>query len=297
MEGSPTIIISPPLSRAQDTTMVRVVTDSAADIPPEVARDLGITVVPLYVRFGAEVYRDGVDISPDEFYHRLASDRVLPVSSTFSPGEMAEIYDALAQEADGILSVHVSARLTSVCEVALQAKQQIRKECRVEVIDSQSGAMGEGLTAIAAARVAQQGADLDQVAQVAREAIPRSHVRICFDTLEYLRRGGRIGRVRALMGSVLKTNPILGLRDGEAHPFGRERGRAKAIERVCQFVDGLSGISELAVEHASTPDEAEALAQRLDSKFPRERMFITRLSPVVGVHVGPRAIGVCVLTN
>ncbi|MFC1999623.1 DegV family protein [Chloroflexota bacterium] len=277
--------------------MVRVVTDSAADIPSEVARELGITVVPMYVRFGAEAYRDGVDLDADEFYGRLAGDRRLPVSSAPSPGEVAEVYNRLAEETDEVLSVHVSSKLTSMFEVALQATWLLKKRCRVELIDSKSGAMGEGLIAIAAAKVAQQGADLEQVGNVARKAVSKSHVRMCFDTLEYLRRGGRVGRVKALMGSVLKINPIIGLKDGEAHPYGRERSRSRAVDRLCQFVDGLSGISELAVEHASTPDEAEAMAERLGSRFPRERMYLSRVSPVVGVHVGPHVLAVCVLES
>ena len=277
--------------------MVRIVTDSAADIPPEVARELGITVVPMYVRFGAEAYRDGVDLDADEFYGRLAGDRRLPVSSAPSPGEVAEVYDRLAEETDEVLSVHVSSKLTSMFEVALQATWLLKKRCRVELVDSLSGAMGEGLIAIAAAKVAQQGADLEQVGNVARKAVSKSHVRMCFDTLEYLRRGGRVGRVKALMGSVLKINPIIGLKDGKAHPYGRERSRSKAVDRLCQFVDGLSGISELAVEHASTPDEAEAMAERLGSRFPRERMYVSRVSPVVGVHVGPHVLAVCVLES
>jgi len=275
--------------------MVRVVTDSAADIPPRVASDLGITVVPFYVRFGGEVYRDGVDIDADRFYQRLASENVLPVSSTPSPGEMAETYERVAEEADGILSLHVSGRLTSMCEVASQARQHMKKGCRVEVVDSLSGAMGEGLVVIAAAEAARQGAGLDDVLNLVDDAVHKTHVRMCFDTLEYLQRGGRIGRVHALVGSVLKLNPILGLRGGEAYTYGKARTRGKAIESLCEFVDGLSNVQSLAVEHASIQEEAEALAARLRGKVPEERMHMCRISPVVGVHVGPRAIGVSVL--
>jgi DegV family protein with EDD domain len=277
--------------------VTRVVTDSPADIPPDLAEGLGITVIPLYVRFGSEVYRDGVDLTPDEFYKKLVTNRRLPVTSTPAPGEIAEVYDRLAEETDGILSVHVSSRMSATYEVAHQGREQMKKKCRVELIDSLSGAMGEGLVAIAAAKEALSGADLDHVAGRAREAVAKSHVYMCFDTLEFLRRGGRIGRAQAMLGSVLRVNPIIGVKDGEVQPYGRERSRAKAIDRLFEFVNGLPGIAELAVEHASTPDEAEALAQRFDHIFPRERIYISRVAPAVGVHVGPHVISVAALES
>ena len=274
---------------------MRVVTDSVADIPPKLAEELAITIVPFYVRFGDEVYRDGIDLSTEEFYRKLMSNRRLPVSSTPSPGEIAKVYDRLADETDKILSIHVSSKLTATYEVALQAREQMKRKCRVEVVDSKSGAMGEGLVVITAAREAQAGADLDRVADIARKAVLKSHVHMCFDTLEYLRRGGRIGKAQALLGSVLRVNPIVGVRDGEVHPFGRERSRAKAIDRLFDFVKSLPSMRELAVEHATNPGEAEALADRLGALFPRERIYISTVAPAIGVHVGPRVIAVSAL--
>jgi DegV family protein with EDD domain len=275
--------------------MLRIVTDSVADIPPKIAEELAITVVPFYVRFGDEVYRDRVDLSTEEFYRKLMSNRRIPVSSTPSPGEIAKVYDRLAEETDEILSIHVSSKLTATYEVALQAREQMKRKCRVEIVDSLSGAMGEGLVVITAARKAQSGADLNQVADMAREAVLKSHVHMCFDTLEYLRRGGRIGRAQALLGSVLRVNPIVGVKDGEVHPFGRERSRAKAIDRLVDFVKSLPSVRELAVEHATNRDEAEALADRLGALFARERIYISTVAPAVGVHVGPRVIAVSAL--
>jgi DegV family protein with EDD domain len=128
-----------------------------------------------------------------------------------------------------------------------------------------------------------------------RKAIPKTHVYMCFDTLEYLRRGGRIGRGRALFGSMLKVNPILRIEDGAAYPVGRAHSRAKAIEKLYEFAKSFTNIRELAVEHATTPDEAEALAQRLNPIFPKERTYISTIDPVVGAHVGPHVIGIAVL--
>ncbi len=275
--------------------MVKIVTDSVSDIPAKVARELGITIVPLYVRFGSEVYRDGVELSSEEFYRKLTTSRIFPTTATAAPGEFAQVYDKLAEETDEILSIHASSKLTAIYDVALQGKEQMKRKCRVEVIDSLAAIMAEGFITIVAAKEAQTGARLGQIADMARKAIPKVHLRMCFDTLEYLRRGGRIGRAQALLGSMLRVNPILGLKDGEPYPFGRPRSRAKAIEQIYNFVRSFPNIRELAIEHATTPDEVEALVQRLGAVFPKERIYISTISPVIGAHVGPHVIGVAVL--
>lgn len=275
--------------------MVKIITDSVSDIPPKVAEELGITIVPLYVRFGVETYHAGVDLSTEEFYRKLTTNRTFPTTAAPSPGDFAEVYDKLAEETDEILSIHVTSKLSAVYEAALRGKEQMKRKCRVEVIDSLSAIMAQGLIVITAAEETHRGANLDQIANTVKEAIPKAHLRMCFDTLEYLRRGGRIGKAQALLGSMLRVNPILGMKDGEAYPVGRERNRAKAIESLYNFAKSFSSIRGLAVEHATTPEEAEALAQRLNSIFPQEHIYISKLSPVVGAHVGPHVIGVAVL--
>jgi DegV family protein with EDD domain len=276
--------------------MVKVVTDSSSDIPSQVAQELGITVIPLQVRFGTEVYRDRVDLSTEEFYSRLTTSRIHPTTAAPTTGIIAETYDKLAEETDEILCIHLSSKWSAAFhEAALQAKEQMKRSCRVEVIDSLSAIMGEGLMVIAAEET-QRGASLDQIADVVRKTIPKSHASMTFDTLEYLRRGGRIGKAQYLLGSILKVNPILGIRDGEAGPVGRQRSRAKAVEWLYKFVKGFEGrIRSLAVEHATTPGEAEALAQRFDPLFPRERIYITQITPAIGAHVGPHVLGVSLL--
>jgi DegV family protein with EDD domain len=274
---------------------VKIVTDTASDIPQQVAQEMGIIVVPLHLRFGTEVYHDGVNLTTAEFYRKLISSRKLPTTSAPSPGEMAEVYDKLSAETSEILSIHTSSKFSAIYEAALRAKEQMKKKCQVEVIDSMSGIMGDGLIVIAAAETAKTGIGLDQIVDMVRKDIPKAHVRMCFDTLEYLRRGGRIGRAQALLGTLLKVHPILGIKDGEAHPFGRERSRTKAIERLYEFAKSFTNIKGLAVEYATTPDEATALAQRLNSVFPEKHIYISAVSPVVGTHVGPRALAVSLL--
>ncbi len=275
--------------------VVRVVTDSTSDIPSSVAQELRITIVPQYVCFSTKEYRDGIDLSTEDFYHRLASSPILPTTSATSPRDFHAAFTRLAEETDEIVSVNLSSRFGAAFNNALLAKDMIEKRCRIEVIDTRAGIMGQGLIVIAAAQSAQTGASLDEVVEVVHRIIPRAHVRITFDTLEYLRRGGRVGKAQALMGSLLKINPILGIKDGEAYPFAKVRGRAKAIDYLYDFVAGFSHISSLAVEHATTPDEAELLINRLDSLFPKERIYRSKVSPVVGAHVGPHVIAVSVV--
>ena len=277
--------------------MVKIVTDSTSDIPPKIAQELGITVIPLYVRFGMEAYRDGVDLTTEEFYRKLASSKTLPTTATLSPGEIAQVYDKLAEETEEILSIHLSSKYSATYEVALRAREQMRKKCRVELIDSLSAIMGEGLIAILAAQEAQTGARLEEIISIVKQAIPKTHVRMTFDTLEYLRRGGRIGRATALLGGLLKINPVAEIKDGETHPVGREHSRAKAIERLYNFAAGFANkpIRGLAVEYATTPEEAEGLVRRLTPLFPKAPIYISKVSPVVGTHVGPGVIAVSVL--
>ena len=274
---------------------VRIVTDSTSDLTPEVASELSITVVPLYVHFGTESYRDGVDLSTEEFYEKLKRARKLPTTAVPSGEVIAQVYDELAQDTDEILVISLASKLSTLHEVELQAVGQMKRKCRVEVIDSQAGCMALGLIVIAAAKAANAGADLGDVLDVTRRNISRSEIHFAFDTLEYLRRGGRVGVAKAFLASILKVNPILTLRDGEVHPVARPRSRAKAIDHLCAFAVSYSNIEEMAIEDATTPDEAEMLAERLSSRFPKERIYRAKVSPVVGTHVGPHVLSVSVL--
>lgn len=275
---------------------VKLVTDSTADIPPQVASALGIHVVPLYVHFGDEVYRDGFDLSPSEFYGRLATSKSLPTTATVSPVEFGQIYDNLSEDSDEILVIVLSSELSATYQVALHGKElSQKKDCRVEVIDSRLVLMPLGLVVIAAAKEAQAGARMNQVMDTAKKAMSRVYVRMAFDTLEYVRRGGRIGAARAFLGTLLNIKPILTIRNGVTTPVARERTRAKAVEHLRRFAAGFTNIKEMAVEYTTTQEEAVALAQSLDHVFPKERIYISSIGAVMGTHLGPGALGVAIL--
>jgi DegV family protein with EDD domain len=278
--------------------MVKIVTDSTSDIPPEseIARKLEITVVPQYVHFGTESYRDSVDISTDEFYHRLERSEKLPTTSAPSSGEVATIFDKLAEKTDEILAITLSSKLGAIYEVALRAKELMKRKCRVEIIDSLTAIGGLAILAINAAKESKKGRSLDEIYKIVCSSIPKINVRASFDTLEYLRRGGRIGRASSLIGSMLKVNPILGAdKDGAVSPYGRVRGRAKAIDWLYRFAAKSKNVKDLVIEYATTPDEAEMLIQRVDSIFSRDRIYTFKVSPVVGTHTGPHVIAASML--
>ncbi len=271
---------------------VKVVTDSTADLPPALAKELGITVVPLNVHFGTEVYRDGVEIFPDEFYRRLVSSPRLPTTSQPTVGDFLRSYQELSQDTDEILSVHISAKLSGTMNSANQAREQFQGDCRIEIMDSLQGSLGLGMAAIAASRAAQRGAGLDEAVEETRRAIPQVRFFGLLDTLKYLEKGGRIGKAQAFAGSLLQIKPILTTMDGVVHPLERARSRAKGVERLYQLAQEHMPVDDLAVAYSTTPDEAQALAQRLKPLLPGGEVFVSQVGPVVGTYLGPGILAI-----
>ena len=206
---------------------VKIVTDTLADIPDQLAQELGISIVPLNLHFGTETYRDKVEMSTEDFYQRLQTGEIFPTTSAPPPGVFVELFTKLAEETDEILAVMISSKFSAIYESAIQGKAMVEANCRIEVIDSKAAVGGEMLLVNEAARAAQSGANLEQINEMVREAIPRAHTRMAFDTLEYLRRGGRIGKAQAFLGGLLKFNPILAVKDGEVAPVARTRSRSQ----------------------------------------------------------------------
>lgn len=269
---------------------IRIVTDSSADLPPQLVEGLGITVVPLYVRFGNEVYRDRVDINEDEFYQRLQHDPIHPSTTQPTPQDFVDVYQKISQEADGIVSIHISSKLSGTCNSASQGKELSGVACPIEVVDSQALSMALGLVVIAAAKLANMGKGLEEVMTEVKQAIATTHLLGLFDTLEYVRKGGRIGKAAALLGSILNLKPLLSVQDGVTVPSGRARTRSKGIDRLVDFVKGATNIEELAVVYNTTQQEAQALVERIGSMFDRERIFLATIGSTLGVHMGPGAL-------
>ena len=269
---------------------VKIVTDSTSDLSPQVVQELEIAVVPTYVRFGEKVYRDGVDIGQDELYQKLLASPIHPATSQPSPSDFADVYCKLAKETDEIVSIQVTSKLSGTYNSALQGRELAKTGCRIEVVDSLSTSMGLGLIAMAAARLAEAGESLPAVMEEVRQAIPSIRVLGVFDTLKYLLRSGRLGKAKALLGSVLNVKPLITMRDGELFPAGQVRTRSKGIERLFDFVKNALDIQELAIVHSTTPDEAGSLKERIASIFDQKRIHIARLGPALGVYGGPGAL-------
>jgi DegV family protein with EDD domain len=271
---------------------IKIVTDSTADLPSELIKELGITVVPLYVCFGQDVYHDREEIQEDDFYERLLQDPIHPTTTQPTPQDFAEVYRRLSSKADGIVSIHISEKLSGTCNSALLGKKLVEKGYPIEVIDSKTTSMALGLLVMAAATIAKTGKSLPQVAEDVKQVVSSVKLLVLFDTLKYLAKGGRIGKAKSLLGSVLSVKPMLTIKDGEFVPVGQARSRSKGIERLFDFAKDTADIEDVAVIHSTTPDEAKSLAERISSILSLKQVRIARLGPVLGVHGGPGVLAI-----
>lgn len=275
---------------------VRIVTDSTSDIPPHLAQQLGIAVVPLSVIFGEDVYKENIDISPDLFYDKLVRSKELPTTSAPSVGDFLATYREVLKETDEIVSIHLSSKLSATYNNACQAAAQLADEgARIDVVDSQVVSLGMLFMARAASAAAAAGESVDAIKQKIEGMIPRMHIYVLLDTLEYVRRGGRIGRARAFIGTMMRVKPILSISDGEVHPEERVRTRAHALDRMFQVATSFQNIEEIGVAYSTNGQEAEAMKLRLEEALPGTKVQMTRLGPVIGVHGGPGVLGIGIL--
>lgn len=277
---------------------VRVVVDSTSDIPHERAQALGIEVAPLLVLFGDDEFRDGIDLTGDEFYRKLTSSSVTPTTSAPSVGTFQEAYrKAIGEGADSILEISLASKLSATYGNAVQAAKVVTAETGVpiEVIDSGTVSGGFGMPAEIVAREAQQGATLEQVKAHAQSMVSRIRLYAALDTLEYLKRGGRIGNARALLGSLLNVKPLVEVRDGQVLPLENVRTRTKAQERVGQIVATQGDIEGVAVVRSN--DAVGEQFNRIVRTFWDGPIYDYLLGPVVGTHAGPGAGGIIVITK
>jgi DegV family protein with EDD domain len=278
--------------------MIRVVTDSSADIPPQIREELDISVVPLYIRFGETTFKDGVSISNAEFYRKLVEENIFPNTIQPSPADFQAVYDKLSRECDGIVSIHLSEKFSGTANSARQARQLMDSKCPIEIIDSQSMSIGLGLIAIAAARAARAGASFQEVIKAAKEAIPEIHLMVLFDTLKYLAKGGRIGQAKGLLGALLNIKPLLGMKDGIVVPISQVRSYSKGLDMEFNFVTAAlkqkGQVKELAVMFNTTVTEAQALVNRIAPLYPREKIIMAEIGPILGTHAGANLVGICI---
>ena len=267
---------------------VRIVTDSASDIPSELAQELGVVVVPCTVSFGTEVFRDGVDITKDEFFERLTTSKVMPTTAQPSVSDFIEAYKPLVDQGDEIVSVHVSGKLSGTLNSARLAMQEFAN-AKIETVDSLQASMGVVLAVKAAAEAAQAGADMEAVVAVAQDAVSKIDTYFALDTLEYLQKGGRIGKAQALMGSLLSVKPVLTIADGEVHPFEKVRTRAKAIQRMKDLATEGAPYADLALIHRSSEADVADMAAHL-AQFTSKPLTIGSVGASIGAHTGPGMI-------
>ncbi len=271
------------------TSAIRVVTDSTCDLPSDAVEALGITVVPLTVLFGEEELRDGVDITAEQFFRRLGREKVLPTTAAPGPGVFRTVYERLiAEGATQIISIHVSGKLSATLESARQGGAGLP----VTYVDSQQVSLALGVCVMEAARAVLQGATIEQAAAVALDTARRTQIFFTLETLEYLRRGGRMSRGQEFFGSLLQIKPVITLEHGEVTPVARMRTKQKAVEDILRRCSEMRPITTAFALHASTPDELAHLRDRLHGLAPESRYVEARITPVIGVHVGPGAVSV-----
>ena len=271
-----------------------VVTDSSAYIPEEALGDLHIPVIPLWVIWGDERFRDGVDIDPPTFYRRLRDDPAFPTTSQPSAGEFVDFFRQAARGGDGVVGVFVTSKLSGTVSCAQTAQVQL-PGLRIWVVDSLSTSMGLGFMVLAAAQAAAAGKSLDEVVAAAEEMRDRVYVLFTVDTLEYLHRGGRIGGAKWLVGTALNIKPLLHLTDGTIEPLAQVRTKRRAIARMLDVAEERLGgkpMAEAAIIDADRPGEGDAVAEQVQERFGISPVYRTALSPAIGTHAGPGTVGV-----
>lgn len=275
----------------------RIVTDSSADIPTPITEALDITVVPLYIHFDEDVYREGVDISHSEFYDRMEAEAPnLPKTAAPSPADFTRVYEEILADGDDIVSMHLTAAFSTTYNNAQLAAEQLEGD-RITVIDSRNVSMCLGWVAIAAAEAAMRGDSHDDIVNLVLDMIPRLRIPSFLETLEYVRHSGRISSAEAFLGTILNVKPILHIEGGKALPLEKVRTRGRALNRLVEMARELEPFEDVAIMHTHAHDTAERLADMLSEVHPRQNVLIAEAGVAMGCHVGPRAVGICAVVD
>lgn len=275
-----------------------IVTDSTADIPEDIAKQHDIHVVPLRLMFGEDTFEDGVDISAEVFYKRLVQSEQLPTTSQASPADYMQVYQEIMNEYPGspIISIHISSGLSGTYQSATIAKSMLEGDPDITIVDSKSASYGFGLLVVHAARLAAEGKTAEEIVRSVEEVRRQRKLYFLVDTLEYLQKGGRIGKAAAMIGNLLNIKPILSIdEEGIIYAVEKVRGRKKALARILErFREDLGGVQNInvAVGHTADPASAEPVLEDLSRDFRLQEVILTNIGPVVGTHVGPGTLAV-----
>ncbi len=275
---------------------IKIVTDSTSDLTPDMAQELGVTVVPANIIIDDETYRDGIDLTPDDFYRRLLAGPSLPTTSQPSVGTFHAAYQEILGQGDEIVSIHVSGKLSGTVNSAEQAKASLGDDAPITVVDSGGASIALALVIAAAAEAAGQSSSHEELAAQVRSNLPRTSAVFALDTLEYLQKGGRIGKAQAFVGSLLSVKPILTLVDGEVHPLERPRNHQRAMRRLADLTREKGPAARLGIAYSTDEQWAEELRGSLSDLAPAEQVMTVRFGPALGTYVGPRAVGVALTT-
>jgi len=273
---------------------IRVVTDSTCDLPAETIARYGIGVVPLYINIGRQGFLDGIDMTRSEFYTRLPTFPVHPTTAVPSPQKFRAVYDALADEgATQVLSIHISMALSAVADVARVAARETRS-APVTVFDSRQLSLGTGFLVETAAKLAAEGCPLGEIIAALDGQIKRSHVFAALDTLEFLRRSGRMNGFMASFGTLLQLKPILTMYDGRPGTE-RVRTRERATQRLLEMLRDVGALERVAIVHTHAPDRVAGLREQAAHLLPDDNILVADITPVIGAHIGPGAVGFAVV--
>jgi DegV family protein with EDD domain len=273
---------------------VKIVTDSTADMPPSVVEELGITVLPLTLHLGQKNLRDGVDITPQDIGERFSHTHSPPTTSPPSAQQFTDTFTELSRGGNEVVAILVSSKLSQTFRVATRAAAPLLGRSKIVVIDSQLITVGLGMLVTAAARAAAQGASFDEVVRLIRGMIPRIYIGFFVETLDYLERGGRIGKAQALLGTMLNIKPLLILEEGEIVALEKVRTRSKAIEKLVEFITEFTRIEKLVILHGNTPEDVTALIEQINLVVPNLDISVDHYGPATATHVGTDALGVVV---
>jgi DegV family protein with EDD domain len=284
---------------SKSTCKVAIVTDSISSMSQAMGHEYGVHVVPIHIQFGANSYLDDVSLDSTGFYSLLAANHQLPTTSQPTAHDFLEVYQKLAGNVEAIVSIHASKKVSATVDSARAARKEL-PDVPIHVVDCETLSMGQGLIVIAAARAADAGKSATEIVQLVESLVPKVKVLFTVETLEYLRRGGRIGGATALLGSALRIKPVLHIADGQVEPLEKPRTRKRAVSRLLELMTEQVGDAETVhagILHCNAREEAEKLAQQMEDQFNCVELLITEAGPTIGAHGGPGTVGVTFYVN